>query len=329
MTIDLGFAWMNLPGGEPVGIVDVPGHRDFIENMLAGVGGIDAVIFVIAADEGIMPQTKEHLAILQLLDVGRGVIALTKTDMVKDPDWIDLITKDIKEAVKTTFLQDAKIIPVSAKSGFGMDDLISAIQNELLNIPTRPDNKKPRLSVDRCFSIQGYGTVVTGTLLDGKFLVGDEICVLPSGKKGRVRGLQTHKLKIEKAEPGSRVAVNISNLDVKDIPRGSLIGLPNTYLPSQRVDAYIQLLKDAKGILKHNDEVKFFHLASEHMAHVRILGKNQLTPGENGYIQIEFKEPVIVDTNDRFILRIPSPGETIGGGSDSKGRSSSAIQTVF
>jgi selenocysteine-specific elongation factor len=314
MTIELGFAWMEMPDGELVGIVDVPGHRDFIENMLAGVGGIDAIILVIEADEGIMPQTIEHLNILKLLEIDRGVIALTKIDMIEDSEWINLMIKDIRAAVKNSFLEKADIVPISAKSGFGIDDLIKTIEKELKNGSSKIDKKKPRLSVDRVFSIQGFGTVITGTLMDGKLTIGDDIVILPSGKKGRVRGLQTHKKKIETAEPGSRVAVNVANLEVNEIARGNLLTKPDMYFASHRIDAFISILEDARKPLIHNSEIKVFLLASEHMGRIRLLGSNQFNPGESGYVQIEFSEPIIAEKNDHFILRIPSPGETIGGG---------------
>jgi selenocysteine-specific elongation factor len=313
MTIDLGFAWMTLPDGESIGFVDVPGHRDFIENMLAGVGGIDAVLFVIAADEGIMPQTREHLAILDLLAVKKGIIVLTKSDLVSDPTWMEMVVDDIQRAVKNTFLKNAAIIPVSSVTGVGLPELTEKLQEVLTDLPDKSDKENPRLSIDRVFSIQGFGTVVTGTLLDGKLTVGDEILILPSGKKGKIRGLQTHQKKLDVVSPGSRAAVNISGLEVKDILRGDLIA--KIYAsPSLRLDAYIQVLADANSPLRHNDEVKVFHLAAERMGRVRLLGADELLPGESGYIQIEFSKPIVVESFDRFIMRRPSPGETIGGG---------------
>ena len=228
MTIELGFGWMTLPNGEEVGIVDVPGHRDFIENMLSGIGGIDAALLVIAADEGIMPQTKEHLAILDLLQIPAGLIVLTKIDLASDSTlrsnsgqaWLDLVTTDIRAAVKDTVMQDASIVRVSAKTKTGLDLLISNLQSLLQDKPARPDLQRPRLPIDRVFTISGFGTVVTGTLSDGHFSVGDEVEILPSGMKGRIRGLQTHKKKEDSAVPGSRTAVNISGVDMESIRRG-------------------------------------------------------------------------------------------------------------
>ncbi len=314
MTIELGFAWMELPDGEPVGIVDVPGHRDFIENMLAGVGGIDAVVFVIAADEGIMPQTREHLAILQLLGVTHGVIALTKTDIVDDPEWLSMVISDISMTVSSTFLKDAKIIPVSARNGTGIKDLIEAISEELKNTPSRTDKSKPRMSIDRVFTIQGFGTVVTGTLIDGKFRTGDPVVVLPEGLTSRIRGLQSHKHKTMEAEPGSRLAINLANLTTEQIQRGDIVTFEGSYFPANRFDAFIQVLPETKNPVEHNDEIKVFHLAAERIGKIRVLGKDSIKPGESGYVQIETVEPIVCQKNDNFIIRLPSPGETVGGG---------------
>ena len=212
MTIDLGFAWLELPGGEPVGIVDVPGHRDFIENMLAGIGGIDAALFVVAADEGVMPQTREHLAILDILQINGGIIVLTKIDMVSDGEWLDLVEEDVRRVVAGTILQDAPIMRVSAKNNLGLSELLVTLEEVLEEKPPRQDLGRPRLPVDRVFSIAGFGTVVTGTMSDGHLQVGDEVEILPGGTHGRIRGLQTHKQKEELAIPGSRTAINISGV---------------------------------------------------------------------------------------------------------------------
>jgi selenocysteine-specific elongation factor len=315
MTIELGFAWMTLPGGEEVGIVDVPGHRDFIENMLAGVGSIDAVLFVIAADEGVMPQTREHLAILDILQISKGVIALTKIDMIDDPDWIALVEDDVRKVVQGTVLENAPLIPVSARSGQGLDTLVQALANCVAATPPRPDFSRPRLWLDRIFTISGFGTVVTGTLIDGKLQTGDDIQILPSGLRGRIRGLQSHKKKEEAAYPGSRTAVNISGIDVDQIQRGEILVKPGQYRLTRRIDVYFRLLKDASLPVHHNMEVKFFLGSAEIMARLRLLGVELLKPGEEGWLQLELEQPVVAMRGDRYILRRPSPGETIGGGS--------------
>ncbi|MEW6400410.1 MAG: selenocysteine-specific translation elongation factor [Chloroflexota bacterium] len=314
MTIDLGFGWLTLPNGEEVGIVDVPGHRDFIENMLSGIGGIDAALLIIAADEGVMPQTKEHLAILDLLQVPAGLIVLTKIDLAWDSGWLDLVEADIRAAVKDTVMQDAPIIRVSAKTKDGLDSLISNLQSLLSEKPTRLDLGRPRLPIDRVFTMSGFGTVVTGTLSDGHLSVGDEVEILPSREKGRIRGLQTHKRKEETAVPGSRTAVNISGITTEQIRRGEVVVHPGQYQSTRRLDARFRLLKDVSAPLKHSSEVKFFVGASETIANLRLLGTEELQPGQEGWIQLELRDEVLAVRGDRYILRRPSPGETLGGG---------------
>jgi len=332
MTIDLGFAWLTLPTGEPVGVIDVPGHRDFIENMLAGVGGIDAVLFVVAADEGVMPQTREHLAILDLLQIPAGVIALTKKDLV-DADWLSLISADLAATVRGTVLAGAPIVAVSARVGEGLLELKSALGQILAARPPRPDLGRPRLPVDRIFSLPGFGTVVTGTLADGTFHLGDEVEILPAGITARIRGLQTHKNKIERAVPGSRVAVNLAGIEVAQLQRGFVLARPNTFRPTTLIDARFHHLpgaassraeasprEGARGLtdaalpLKHNAEVKLYLGAAEVLAIVRLLNHDSLAPGETAWVQLELAAPILAVKGDRFILRRPSPGATIGGG---------------
>ncbi len=314
MTIELGFAWLTLPNGEEVGIVDVPGHRDFIENMLAGIGGIDAALLIIAADEGIMPQTKEHLAILDLLEISSALIVLTKTDLASDSGWLELLELDIRQTLSNTTLKDSPIIKVSAKNKTGLDELITNLQSLLENKPIRPNLNRPRLPIDRVFSMSGFGTVVTGTLSDGELNVGDEIEILPNNLKGRIRGLQTHKKKEETATPGSRTAVNISGIETESIKRGDVLVHPNQYQATRRIDAKLNLLKDISNPIKHGDEVKFFVGASEGIATIRLLGTEELKAAETGWIQLELREPILAVRDDRYILRRPSPSETLGGG---------------
>jgi len=314
MTIDLGFAWLTLPGGEEIGIVDVPGHRDFIENMLAGVGGIDAVILVVAADEGVMPQTREHLAILDLLKVPSGLVALTKIDLVSDVEWLDLVEEDVRKTLLGTTLEWAKIYRVSSKTKAGIPELIDGIEPCLRNSRRHIDIGKPRLPIDRVFTMPGFGTVVTGTLNNGSFAVGDEIEILPSGIKGRIRGLQTHRKKVDMAYPGSRTAINMSGVNIHEVSRGQVVVKPSTYQPSQLLDVYYEHLPDASQALKHDQQVKLFVGASETLARIRLLGKEKLSQGEDGWLQLETKLPVVASRGDRYILRRPSPGETIGGG---------------
>ena len=314
MTIELGFGWLTLPNGEEIGIVDVPGHRDFIENMLSGIGGIDAVLLVIAADEGIMPQTKEHLAILDLLQIPAGLIVLTKTDLASDSGWLDLVEADIRHAVSGTVLKEAPILRVSARAGTGLKELTHALETLLKEKPTRPDLNRPRLPIDRVFTMSGFGTVVTGTLRDGHFSVGDEVEILPSGLQGRIRGLQTHKKKEESAVPGSRTAVNISGVDVEQIRRGNVLAHPGQYQSTRRLDVRFKALHDISKPLTHGDEVKFFVGSSETVAIARLLGTEELKAGEEGWLQLELRDPIVALRGDRYILRRPSPGETLGGG---------------
>ncbi len=314
MTIDLGFAWLTLPNGEQVGIVDVPGHRDFIENMLAGVGGIDAALFVIAADEGVMPQTREHLAILDLLRIPGGVVALTKIDLIDDPDWLELVQADVSEALQGTVLDGAPIIPVSARTGQGLAELTAALQEVLARTPPRPDRGRPRLWIDRVFTIGGFGTVVTGTLVDGHLEVGQEVEILPRGLRARIRGLQTHKTKIQRAVPGSRVAINLTGVSRQDLARGDLVTVPGWLRPTTLADVRLDLLPDAPFPLKHNAFVKFFCGSAETVARVRLLGTETLAPGESGWVQLELDDPLPLVRGDRFIIRIPSPAVTVGGG---------------
>jgi selenocysteine-specific elongation factor len=314
MTIDLGFAWFELPNGEPVGVVDVPGHRDFIENMLAGVGGIDAALFVVAADEGVMPQTREHLAILDLLQVPGGVVALTKTDLAESDEWIDLVAADVTAALRGTLLDGAPLVRVSARRGKGLEELKQALQAQLAAVPPRADLGRPRLSIDRVFTMSGFGTVVTGTLVDGALAVGDEVEILPRGLRGRVRGLQSHKQQVERIRPGSRAAVNITGIETSDLKRGDLLTRPGGLATSRLLDVYYRHLADAGAPLKHNAEVKLFVGAAEVMARVRLLSHDTLPPGETGWLQLALAAPLAVAKGDRFILRRPSPGATLGGG---------------
>lgn len=314
MTIDLGFAWVTLPSGEPVGIVDVPGHQDFIKNMLAGVGGIDAVLFVIAADEGVMPQTREHLAIVNLLEIPRGVIAMTKIDTVEDEDWLELVQADIAETMAGTVLARAPIIPVSAITGAGLETLLETLDQILAQTPPRPNRGRPRLPIDRVFSLSGFGTVVTGTLLDGQLQVGQEVEILPQSLKSRIRGLQSHKKSVEIATPGSRTAVNLTGLSTSELARGNVLTTPGWLEPSQLIDVYLKLLPDAPKPLRHNQQVEVFTGPTEVMGFTRLLGMRQLEPGQNGWVQLRLAERIPVVKGDHFIIRQPSPSLTLGGG---------------
>jgi selenocysteine-specific elongation factor len=314
MSIELGFAWFKLPNGDDVGVVDVPGHRDFIENMLSGISGIDAALLVVAADEGVMPQTREHLAILDLLKIPAGVVALTKIDLVHEPEWLDLVEAELSETLAGTVLESAPIVRVSARTGVGMVDLVNTLQEVLSHRPHRPDLNRPRLPIDRVFTLPGFGTIVTGTLQDGELHVGETIEILPSGLEGRIRGLQTHQQAEDRALPGGRTAVNITGVSVDQVERGNVLVHPGDYQPSKMIDVWCTLLPDVAAPLRHNSEVKFFLGAAEIMARVRLLGVEQLMPGEEAFLQLMLQAPAVALRRDRFILRRPSPPATIGGG---------------
>ncbi len=314
MTIDLGFGWLTLPDGQEIGIVDVPGHRDFIENMLAGVAGIDAVLLVVAVDEGVMPQTREHIAILDLLGVSTGIIVLTKADLIADRDWLEAVEADVRTAVRGTGLQDAPLVRVSARTRSGLDVLTARLAEVLRLAGDRPDLARPRLPIDRVFSMSGFGTIVTGTLSDGSLGVGDDVQLLPSGLTGRIRGVQTHRKQVERAVPGSRTAVNISGLSADQISRGEVLTRPGQYEATRRLDARLRLLATGSSPLLHNREVKVFAGTSQTTATVRLLGTEELVPGEEGWIQLELRNPLVCVRGDALILRQPSPGETLGGG---------------
>lgn len=314
MTIDLGFAWLTLPHGETISLVDVPGHEAFIKNMLAGAGGMDAALVVIAADEGIMPQTREHLAILDLLKIRGGVVALTKTDMSFDSGWVELVQSEIRTALEGTALADAEIIPVSARTKQGLQELQLALERALEHVAEKADHNRPRLPVDRVFTMSGFGTVVTGTLSDGSFRVGDDVEIAPRGLRSRIRGLQAHKLGVEVAQAGGRTAVNLANVATDELARGDVLVRPDTYTATTMLDAQVEWLASAPKPLTHSQEVEFFLHTSQELARVRLLEGDTLAQGKRGWAQLILAAPVIAAQGDRFILRYPSPSITVGGG---------------
>lgn len=315
MTIDLGFAWLTLPHGETVSLVDVPGHEGFIKNMLAGVGGIDAALLVVASDEGLMPQTREHLAILDLLQVRGGVVALTKTDLGLDPDWLVLVEEEVRAAIQGTSLAHAELVPVSARTGLGLGELQLALERALAGIDASPDLGRPRLPIDRVFTMTGFGTVVTGTLSDGSLLLGEEVEILPQARRARVRGLQSHKRRIDQARPGGRVAVNLAGVATEDLARGNVLVRPDTWRPTTLLDARIEWLASAPRPLQHGQQLDLYLYASEVPARVRLLDQDQLAPGGEAWAQLVLASPVVAASGDRFVLRYASPSTTVGGGS--------------
>ncbi len=311
MTIDLGFAWMTLPSGREVSIVDVPGHERFIKNMLAGVGAIDLALLIVAADESVMPQTREHLAILDILQITRGLVVITKTDLV-DEEMVELVKADIEDTLEGTSFEGCPMVGVSAYTGDGMDELKATMDGILDETNAREDLGRPRLPIDRCFTISGFGTVVTGTLIDGTLTVGQEVELAGSGQKARVRGLQSHKTKVDATDPGVRLAVNLSGLSKDEVERGEILTIPGWLKPTYRLDARLRMAKNAPNSLKHNQGVTFHLFTSESSARVRLLDAERLTAGEEGWVQLLLTEPLPVVKGDFFVIR--SAEDTLGGG---------------
>ncbi|QEM69614.1 selenocysteine-specific translation elongation factor [Geobacter sp. FeAm09] len=313
ITIELGFAHLELPGGIRFGIVDVPGHERFVRTMVAGVGGMDLVMLVIAADEGIMPQTREHLDILRLLGVKNGLVALTKRDMV-EPEWLALVTEEVREFTAGSFLENAPIIPVSARSGEGLDTL----KAELARLAEQSAEKRReghfRLPVDRVFTMAGFGTVVTGTLLSGEIRVGDELELLPSGREGRVRGIQAHGSKVDTGMAGQRLAVNVQGVDLDQVHRGNVLVPRGVFRATRTVDARLDLLASAPRELKHRATLRLHSATYEVPAQVILLDRDTLSPGESAFVQLRLKEPALLLPGDSYILRVASPATTVGGG---------------
>ena len=313
MTIDLGFAHLELPGGISAGIVDVPGHEKFIKNMLAGAHGIDIVLFVIAADEGVMPQTREHLTVCQLLGTKRGVIALTKKDLVDD-EWLELVKEDVKDFTRGTFLEGAPVIPVSIKSNEGVEELLEALSRVASEVEARSSEGLLRLPIDRSFTVKGFGTVVTGTLLSGKIKTGEEVEILPKGMKAKVRGLQVHGSSVDEAFAGQRTAVNLSGVSKEEVGRGDVISAPGYLKPTKLVDVFLELSPDSGVIVESGFKVHFHHLTKETEGEVFLIDRDELLPGERALAQVRLKEEVVPVYGDRFIVRNYSPARIIGGG---------------
>ena len=311
LTIDLGFAWLELPSGREISLVDVPGHERFIKNMLAGVGGIDLALLVVAADESVMPQTREHLAILDLLQVKRGLAVVTKQDLV-DEEIRDLVKEEVADVLKGTALEGIPILAVSAVTGEGIPEMLKALDDLLEETSPRADRSRPRLPVDRSFTITGFGAVVTGTLIDGSLSVGQEIEVVPKGLKGRIRGLQSHKKKVDTIQPGNRAAVNLSGVSHEELERGDVLALPRHLKPSTAVDVRLRVIPGAPHGVRHNVGVTFHTGSSESLARVRLLERDAVEPGEETWAQIKLEHPTAVLRGDFFVVR--SAEATLGGG---------------
>jgi len=313
MTIDLGFASFSLPGGRKVGIVDVPGHERFLKNMLAGATGVDLVLLVIAADEGVMPQTREHLEILELLEAKKGVVALTKVDMV-DEEWLEVVEEDVRQSLAGTFLDGAPIVRVSGVTGEGVSELVSVLARIVEEIDARSVVGPFRLPVDRVFTMTGFGTVVTGTLVSGSINVGDAAEILPQGIAARVRGLHVHGVKHDRVEAGNRVAVNLVGVEVGDLARGSVLVPPGYLRPSRLVDVLLRVLPEAPGPVTSRARVRLHIGTAEVLGRLKILDREQIPPGGEGLAQFAAETPVVSARGDRFVIRSYSPMRTIGGG---------------
>ncbi|MBU2536737.1 MAG: selenocysteine-specific translation elongation factor [Chloroflexota bacterium] len=311
MTIDLGFAWLKLPSGREVGIVDVPGHERFVRNMLAGVGGIDLALLIVAANEGVMPQTREHLAIIDLLEIRSGIVVITKKDLV-DEELLSLVRMEIEELIGATTLAGAPAVAVSALNGEGLPELVATIDELLGSAEPRRDLGRPRLAIDRVFTMTGSGTVVTGTLIDGSLSAGQEVEILPSGLKSRLRGLQSHKTRIEVATPGSRVAANLVGINTSQLQRGDVLTKPGWLLPTTLITVKLRLLGYLHRPLKHGATISFHTGAAEAMAKLRLLEGDEIKAGQATWAQVMLDRPISAVNGDHFIVR--STMETLGGG---------------
>ncbi|MCU0558767.1 MAG: selenocysteine-specific translation elongation factor [Desulfobacterales bacterium] len=313
ITIELGFAHLDLPGGQHLGVVDVPGHEKFVKNMVAGATGIDIVAMVIAADEGVMPQTREHMEICTLLGVRHGLVALTKVDMV-DEEMLELAQEDIREFARGSFLEDAPILPVSAVSGQGLPEFIAALDQLSRQVPDRPASSLFRLPVDRVFTMKGFGTVITGTLVSGRVQVGDPIMIYPTGITSKVRGIQVHNLGVQAAEAGQRTAVNFQGLDKEAISRGDVLASPQALKPSYMVDVHFRYLASNAKPMKNRTRVRFHTGTSEILGNLILLEQDELAPGAETVAQLRLDAPVAIVKGDHFVVRSYSPVRTTGGG---------------
>lgn len=313
ISIELGFAPFNLPGGQRAAIVDVPGHERFIRHMLAGAFGIDMVLFTIAADEGVMPQTVEHMDIIELLGINRGIIVITKKDMV-DEEWLMLVEEEIREYISDTILKDARIIAVSAVSGEGIGELLKCIEEVAEEVVEKPTFGYARLPIDRVFTISGFGTVVTGTLWSGQISVGDTLELMPVQRPVKIRTLQVHNEKVKTAYAGQRVAVNLQGIEINEIKRGYLLASPGVLTPGYRVDTKLRLLSSSSRSIKNWNRIRFHLGTDETLGRVVLLDRDELHPGEESYAQIVMEKPVVAYKGDPFVIRFYSPVATIGGG---------------
>ena len=313
ITIELGFTWFDLESGLRCGIIDVPGHEKFIQQMVSGVVGMDMVLLVVAADEGIMPQTREHLDILELLGIEKCILVLTKCDTV-EPEWVDMMEEDIRKELKDTILENAPVVRVSSVTGEGIEALKKEIEKMVSSLPERDTKGIPRLPIDRVFSLQGFGTIITGTLISGTLHKGDALEIYPEGLKARIRNIQVHEQDAELAEAGQRVALNLSGVKKEELHKGSVISLENSMENSTLMDGKVTMLRDSKRSLKNRERLHFLSGTKEVLCRAVLLDKEEIAPGEEGLCEFILEEEMVFKRGDRFILRFYSPVETIGGG---------------
>lgn len=313
ITIELGFASLDLPNGQHVGVIDVPGHEKFVKNMVAGASGIDIVAMVIAADEGVMPQTREHMEICALLGIKHGVVVLSKIDLV-DEEWLELVSDDIRDFVRGTFLEDAPVLPLSSTTGKGITEFVDTLDILCSDIPQRSTSDLFRLPVDRVFTMKGFGTVITGTLISGHVRTGDNITIYPHGISSKVRGVQVHNKSVDEAGAGMRTAINFQGLEKASINRGDIVSSPDTLRPSYMLDVSIHFLGSNKKAIKNRTRVRFHSGTSEVFGNLILLESEELQPGEDTVVQLRLDTPLAVVKDDRFVMRSYSPIRTIGGG---------------
>ncbi len=313
ITIELGFTFLDLPSGIRLGIIDVPGHEKFVKHMVAGVWGIDLVALIIAADEGVMPQTKEHLDICKLLKVKKGLIVLTKIDLV-ERELLELVREEVTDIVKDTFLKDAPILAVSSMTGEGIPQLISTLDHLSKEVEERPSDGLFRLPIDRVFVMKGFGTVVTGTMVSGKLSLAETVEILPSGFEGKVRNLQVYNRSVEEAVAGERAAVNLQGIETSAIERGDVLVHPKTLTPTQLLDVYLEYLPIAPRPLKHRTQQRFHIGTNSTTASIFLLDREELAPGEEGFAQLRLERSVVALPQDRFVIRGSGAIQTLGGG---------------
>lgn len=313
ISIELGFADLELESGQKVGIIDVPGHEHFVKNMLAGAAGVDLALLVVAADEGMMPQSDEHLSILDILGVKHGIVVISKADKV-EAEWLELVKEDTRDKLKGTFLEDAAVIEVSAVENRGIEELITKIKSIIDKIPEKSREDNVFYPIDRVFSLKGHGTIVTGTLFKGSITVEDELEIYPEEEKIRVRSLQVHNKKVERVYAGQRVGINLANVEKNEINRGDVLASPDSLIKTKFFEAHLHLLDDLKVVVNHADRIRMHIGAQEVLGRIYFYDREQLLPGEDAYVQFRLEEEMVAHFKERFVIRRYSPMQTLGGG---------------